>query len=246
MGRLPYEKAMSLALNRENFFWHKVHSITGIIPVGFYMVQHLTLNTFTLGGPEKFNGVIHFFEGIPKHILLGLEIFAIWIPLLFHAVYGLFIVNRAQPNYFTKKYGWSQNRMYTFQRWSGMFITVFLIYHIISTTGAKYYYNDASVIMYPAMQEKLTANGGILFVFYMLGVLTSAYHLAYGIWNFCIRWGITISERAQMRIQKFSFGFFIVLTLLGWGALAGFLIHKPSSAVEGPVTVKQTTSMAQR
>ena len=41
---------MSLALNRENYFWHKVHSLTGVIPVGYYMVQHLVLNSFSLAG----------------------------------------------------------------------------------------------------------------------------------------------------------------------------------------------------
>src|SRR4051812_2218543 len=65
---------MSLAVNRENFFWHKVHSLTGIVPIGFYMLQHLTLNSFSLAGPEHFNGVISFFGSMPWYILLGMEI----------------------------------------------------------------------------------------------------------------------------------------------------------------------------
>jgi succinate dehydrogenase/fumarate reductase cytochrome b subunit len=55
-------------IGRESYFWHKLHSLTGMIPTGFYLVQHLTLNSFALGGPEKFNGVIQFFEGMPKHL----------------------------------------------------------------------------------------------------------------------------------------------------------------------------------
>ncbi|MFZ4506854.1 MAG: hypothetical protein ACOYON_04065 [Fimbriimonas sp.] len=217
---------MALAIQKESFFWHKVHSITGIIPVGFYMLQHLTLNTFTLAGPERFNGVIHFFETLPSHILLALEVVAIWTPLVFHAVYGLFIVGRSQPNAFTQKYGWSQNRMYSFQRWSGIFIFFFLIYHVLSTTGAKYT-QGAETILYDAWQTKLTDHGYIFFVVYLLGILASAYHLSYGVWNFAIRWGITISEEAQLRVQKFALGMFIVVTLMGWSALTGFLIHKP-------------------
>lgn len=220
---------MAVALTRENYLLHKLHSLSGIVPVGFYMLQHLTLNSFTLGGPEKFNGVIEFFEAMPKHLLLTLEIVVIWIPLLFHAVYGLFIVNRAKANYIGTQYGWSENRMFTLQRWTGIFLFVFLAYHIATTTGAKYMANDAEVIKYAAMQQKLTANGYLLFVFYMMGVLTASYHLAYGIWNFCIRWGITISENAQIKVQKFSFVAFIAITALGWGALAGFLMHKPEA-----------------
>lgn len=221
---------MAVALHKENYVLHKLHSLSGIIPVGYYLVQHLALNSFTLAGPNKFNGVIGFFENIPKFALLAFEALGIWLPLLFHAVYGLFIVGRGQQNFVGTKFKWSQNRMYSLQRWSGIFIFFFLIYHVLSTTGLKYLKNDATLIEYAAWQDKLTANGYILLVIYMLGVLASTYHLAYGIWNFCIRWGITISDAAQMRIQKFALGFFVVLTLIGWGALAGFLIHDPKTA----------------
>lgn len=229
---------MSLALSKENYFWHKVHSLTGIVPVGFYMIQHLTLNSFTIAGPAQFDGVIHFFEAIPKHLLLVLEIFAIWIPLLFHAVYGLFIVNRGEANYFEQKYKWSQNRMYTLQRWSGMFLFLFLAFHVATTTIAKYIAGNPTGIEYAAWQQKLTSYGYILFVVYLIGILAASYHLSYGVWNFCIRWGITVSDRAQERIQKFAFGMFVVVTLLGWGALVGFLIHNPegTSATQSPLS----------
>jgi succinate dehydrogenase / fumarate reductase cytochrome b subunit len=229
---------MSLALNRENFFWHKVHSLTGIIPVGFYMVQHLTLNSFSLGGATKFDAVIGFFEGIPIHLLLLLELAAIWLPLTFHAVYGLFITSRGQVNsFFTTKYKWSQARMYSFQRYSGVFLFFFLIYHVISTTVRKYWTGDPEVIKYAEWHRHLTEYGGIFLILYAVGVFCASYHLAYGIWNFCIRWGITISDRAQLRIQKFSFAFFIVITLLGWAALGGFLMNRqegPIGSVESP------------
>ena len=228
---------MALALNRENYLLHKIHSLTGVIPVGYYMAQHLLLNTFSVAGPAKFNAVLAFFEGIPNYVLLALEAFAIWIPLLFHAIYGLFIMGRAQPNFIGTKYGWSQNRMYTLQRYSGIFIFLFLIYHVMTTTVTKYYTHDISRIQYAAWQEKLTSYGYAIFILYLLGVLASSYHLGYGIWNFCIRWGITISDRAQRQVQKLSFGIFVLLTLLGWAALFGFLMHKPVEAVAAPATV---------
>ncbi len=231
---------MSLALTRESFFWHKVHSLTGIVPVGFYMVQHLTLNSFSLGGPTKFDGVIGFFEGIPIHLLLLLEAVAIWIPLLFHAVYGLFITSRGEVNtYFTTKYKWSQARMYTFQRYSGIFLFFFLIYHVISTTVRKYWTGDPEVIKFAEWNRHLTEYNGIFLLVYVLGVLFASYHLAYGIWNFCIRWGITISDEAQLRVQKFSVVFFVAITLLGWAALVGFLMkHEPKAAESGGTAVQ--------
>lgn len=213
---------MAVSLTRENYVLHRIHSLTGVMPVGYYMAQHLTLNTFSIAGPDKFNGVIEFFEGMPKHFLLAVEILMIWIPLLFHAIYGLFIISRAENNYFTTKYKWSQNRMFMLQRWSGIVVFAFLIYHVSSTTVVKYVTSDANNIKFAAWETKMH-NPVLLFV-YIIGILAASYHLGYGLWNFCIRWGITISEAAQVRIQKISAVVFVGLTLMGWVALAGFLI----------------------
>ena len=236
---------MALALNRENYVLHKLHSLTGVVPVGYYMAQHLLLNTFSVASPAKFNGVLSFFESIPNYVLLSLEFVAIWVPLLFHSIYGFFITSRAKQNFVGEKYGWSQNRMYTLQRVSGVFIAVFLIYHTLSTTGVKYVTHSIHHIEYAAWQEKLTSYAYFFLVFYMLGVLASSYHLGYGIWNFCIRWGITISDRAQRQVQKLSLGIFLLLTTLGWASLFGFLIHKPDPQTT-TVSAPAPASVAQR
>jgi succinate dehydrogenase / fumarate reductase, cytochrome b subunit len=229
---------MSVALARENYFLHKLHSLTGIIPVGFYMIQHLTLNSFSIAGRDQFNAVIGFFGGMPIHLLLLLEVVAIWFPLAFHGIYGLFITSRAQQNYVGTKYRWSQNRMYTFQRVSGIFIFFFLIYHVTTTTGRTYLTGSREGIMFDAWHVALTSNFYILLVFYMLGVLASSYHLAYGVWNFCIRWGITISDAAQIKLQKFAAFLFVAVTLLGWLALAGFVVDRPPAQ---PIVVEAPT-----
>ncbi len=155
---------------------------------------------------------------------MGIEVLMVWIPLAFHMVYGLFITRRAENNYFTSHYKWSQNRMYMLQRVTGVFLMAFLIFHFCTTTlQVKLNGNNPEVVNYAAMQAQFTSNGYLVLAFYALGVLAASYHLCYGIWNFCIRWGITVSEAAQVRIQKFSLGMFVIVTLLGWGALAGFL-----------------------
>lgn len=222
-----------MSLGKENFFWHKVHSLTGIVPTGFYMLQHLTANSFSLAGPEKFNGVIGFFGGIPKHLLLALEIGVLGIPILFHALYGLFIIGRAQPNVIGTRYGWAENRMYGWQRWTGVALFLLLIAHVVTTTvNAKI--NGEHVIEFQAWHDRLTSYGYSVLILYMLGILAASYHLAFGIWNFCIRWGITIGERSQRSVQKFSVAFFVVVTLLGWAALFGFLQDPGTGGNNGP------------
>ncbi len=211
-------------VTRENYILHKLHSLTGVVPVGYYMLQHLALNSFSLAGPQKFDAVINFFESIPKHVLLVMEVTMIWIPILFHAVYGVFITGRAKQNYIGTKYNWSENRMYLLQRVSGIVIFLFLSFHVTTTTGKKYFTGDAEQIKYAAMHTYFTSYAYIPLMIYMVGILAASYHFSYGIWNFCVRWGITISDNAQRRVQQFSALMFVAITVMGWAALFGFLI----------------------
>lgn len=208
---------------RESYFWHKLHSLTGVIPTGFYLVQHLTLNSFALAGPEKFNGVLHFFGDMPKHVLMFLKFGLIWPALIFHAVYGLFIISRSEGNYSKPSMKFRENRYYTLQRWSGIFAFVFLAYHLATTSVLGQIQGEA-VLEYATWQDRLSAPNGLylVLIFYILGVVTSAYHFAYGMWNFCIRWGITISESAQNKMAKLSQVLFVAISAVGILALIGF------------------------
>lgn len=220
---------MALTL-KENFLLHKIHSLTGIVPVGYYVAQHLVLNTFALGGPEKFDGIINFFDSMPWYFLLIMEVCAIWGPLAFHAIYGLAIVGRAENNYSNPKYKFTQNRMFVFQRYTGIFLVLFLCIHVSTTTGRKYFGGDSHLVKYDAMQQMFHSLGGAPILLYALGVAAASYHLGLGVWNFCIRWGITVSEEAQIKMQKVGIGIAVALTLVGWAALAGFLLHTPTAA----------------
>ncbi|MCE9559301.1 MAG: succinate dehydrogenase [Armatimonadetes bacterium] len=209
-------------MGKENYFWHKLHSLTGIIPVGFYVVQHLTLNTFAFAGAEKYDAVILFFEGVPPQILWFLKIFVIFLPLVFHAIYGMFIVSRSEGNYSQAAYKFRENRYYTLQRLSGMFLFFFLIFHYITMPIQNVLHGPENTVMYKNWAAYLLSFGGLPLLMYVLGITSAAYHLAYGIWNFCIRWGITISEQSQMRMGRFSFGAFIAISGLGIVSLVGF------------------------
>ncbi|MFN3730076.1 MAG: hypothetical protein ACK4XJ_10220 [Fimbriimonadaceae bacterium] len=225
-------EAGELVIGRESFFWHKLHSLTGVIPVGFYLVQHITLNSFSLAGPQAYNSVGKFFSGVPFHLFMVIQA-VILGSFLFHGVYGLFITSRGQSNYFSGKYKWSQNRMYLLQRVSGIVAFVFIVFHYIDASVRAKVQGHAAV-EYAAWGRHLAEYGYFILIIYMIGVLASSYHLFYGLWNFCIRWGITVSERAQIRVQKFSLWAFILFTLLGWAALFGFFMHKvtPSSSIQ--------------
>ena len=81
--------------NRE-FFNRRLHSLLGVIPVGLFLTVHLVVNHFATQGEEAFNKAAEFM-GI-FHSSLFLEIFVIYLPILYHAIYGLYIAFTAKNN----------------------------------------------------------------------------------------------------------------------------------------------------
>lgn len=137
----------------------------------------------------------------------------------------MLITSRAMPNVSQPALRYRENWMYTFQRASGIFIFLFLCYHVATTSVyAKIY--GVETIKFAAWHEKLTSYHYFFLYVYLLGVFTSAYHFSYGLWNFCIRWGLTITTRSQLTMQKVSTLIFIVVTALGWSSLFGFIFNK--------------------
>jgi hypothetical protein len=63
---------------------------------------------------------------------------------------------------------------------------------------------------------------------------------------FCIRWGITISEKSQARMQKVATGAFVGLTLLAWSTLGGFFIHKTPLNSDAVTTAAISTPVLSR
>ncbi|MGQ9881487.1 MAG: succinate dehydrogenase [Armatimonadota bacterium] len=201
----------------DNHILHKLHSLTGIIPVGIFLVQHLTLNSFALASPAHFNAVIDFFnEKMPGHILFVLEWGLIFTPILFHGLYGLLITAHGQLN--VGRYRYWRNWMYLWQRITGVILVVYIAAHVWGTTISHRLYGTN--IHYDGMVSYFQSPWVV--AFYLLGITSATFHLSNGIWNFCIRWGITISEASQRACAKVCAVIFVLLTALGWSALFAF------------------------
>lgn len=111
-----------MAEHRE-FFYRRLHSLLGVIPIGVFLIQHLVVNHFAVYGEESFNKAAGFMHDLPFR--LALEIVIIFLPILFHAILGVYIVFVAKNN--TRRYGYFRNWMFYLQRVTG--IVTFVLLH---------------------------------------------------------------------------------------------------------------------
>jgi succinate dehydrogenase / fumarate reductase cytochrome b subunit len=196
-----------LARARRQFVLRRLHSLTGIFPIGAYLVAHIFLeNSFVLAGGESFESLVRAIGGIPRQILLATEVVFIWGPLLFHSAYGFVRVGQAElDNPLRNDYlgAW----LYTLQRLSGVVAFLFVGWHVW-TTRMQYYFYGAE-ITYPFMQRLMTDPIG--FTIFLVGVLAAVFHFTNGIWTFCITWGITVGQRAQRTVRAVCMVFFVLM-----------------------------------
>ncbi|KIL53294.1 succinate dehydrogenase cytochrome B558 [Jeotgalibacillus alimentarius] len=202
-----------MAENRE-FYWRRLHSLLGVIPVGIFLIQHLVVNHFATRGEQAFNDAAHFMESLPFRIFL--ELFIIFIPLYFHAIYGVYIAFTAKNN--TRRYGTLRNYMFMLQRVSGVITLIFVTWHVWETRiqaalGAEVNFG---------MMEEILANPWMV-AFYILGIVSTTFHFANGLWSFMVSWGITVSARSQKISTYATLGVFIVLTVIGIRAILAFV-----------------------
>ena len=109
-----------------SFFLRRLHSLAGIVPVGAFLFEHILVsNSTAISGPAAYARQVRFLANLP--LVFFLELFGIWLPIVFHALYGFYIWYRGDGN--TMEYPWTGNWMYTAQRWTGGIAFVYILWH---------------------------------------------------------------------------------------------------------------------
>jgi succinate dehydrogenase / fumarate reductase cytochrome b subunit len=204
--------------DRLHFVLRRLHSLTGIVPIGAYMLVHIYFeNAFILGGGAKFDQLVAGIATIPIPILLAIEITVLWAPILYHALYGFVVMVSADLGTATH-FAYRNSLLYTLQRITGVVAFVFIAWHVYSLRLSFYFRHTE--IDYTLMHSILSDPGW--FGFYVLGVVSAIFHFCNGIFTFCITWGLTVSERSQALVQRASLALFAVLALGAVTILAAF------------------------
>ena len=64
-----------------SFLWHKLHSLTGIVPIGAFLIEHIVSNYETVNGPLAYAKQVLFLNSLP--LVRVLEWVFIFIPLAY-------------------------------------------------------------------------------------------------------------------------------------------------------------------
>ena len=213
---------MAVSLSR-TFVLRKLHQLSGIMPLGIFLLEHFYTNSKALTGAADFNNAVKDLQSIPY--ILFVEIGGIFIPLIYHAVYGLVITVEARPN--NLNYPYSRNWFYTIQRVTGIILFFFITFHVLNFRfGLIPWLNTLSVARNPDQAFAVVSREFSIvpiFIVYVVGITSTVWHLANGIWLFLVDWGITIGERAQRLTGYACIAFGALLLAVGINAAVAFI-----------------------
>lgn len=227
-----------------HFLLRRLHSLTGILPIGVFLVGHLITNSslawgrFALrgegeglsvaeGGVRYFQHEVEWINTQIPHLLL-LEI-TLWVSIGFHAILGVYYATTGKSN--LKRYSYQDNWRYSLQRITGYVGILFIVYHVATLRwgwawlvpeGTAWSHSFSASTLAAAIQgspEGFTLLGVIVSALYMVGVTALVFHFANGLWTAAITWGITTSTKAQRRWGAACAAIGAGLMLAGWSSL---------------------------
>src|SRR2546423_9211592 len=96
------------------------------MPLGFFLLEHFYTNSKALTGAADFNNAVKDLQSIPY--ILFVETGGIFIPLIYHAVYGLVITAETRPH--NLPYPYPRHWLYLIHRINGGILFLLIPFHV--------------------------------------------------------------------------------------------------------------------
>jgi len=242
-------------IERHYFLLRRLHSLSGVVPIGLFLIPHLTTNSSIVWGSAlhqgKFSDVVarygsdaagvaafqhevDFIHSLPGLIMI--EIFALWLPIAFHAILGVYFARTGKCN--IDRYAYQGNYRYWLQRMTGYVGVAFIFAHISSLRwgwtfgGLLPSFDGAHAASSTASHMQDGLLGSTIAILYLFCVLGLIFHFANGLWTAAITWGLTISTGAQRRWGQVCVAIGVALAIAGITAVIGFVTLDPEDARE--------------
>jgi len=200
-----------------SFWLRRLHSLSGIIPIGAFLIEHFISNAFATNGPAAYTKQVELLSSFP--FVVGLELFGIWLPILYHALYGFYIWYSGESN--LKDYPWAGNWMFSAQRLTGAIAFFYMVWHTwhLRFTGTHLLSHPAAA--FGKVQMEFQHPWAV--AFYAVGIFCASWHFAYGLWLFAAKWGITTGDAARRRFGYVCFVIGLTFMLVGAVTMYSFL-----------------------
>ena len=208
-----------------SYLLRKLHSLSGVIPVGAFLAEHFWSNSTVLVSAQHYDETSQTLQTIPFRIFV--EWAFIFLPILYHGGYGVYIWLRGQSN--VSQYPWVKNWLYTAQRYTGLVAFAYIGWHLYTERWLTHGKSTYATVAHDLANPWYLA-------FFVVGVLASSFHLGVGVWNFLCKWGLAATVRAQRAAGQlgalvgFTFGLVGVLILLSfrfdWHPFAWYVTSK--------------------
>jgi succinate dehydrogenase / fumarate reductase cytochrome b subunit len=191
--------------------------LSGIVPVGAFLVEHFVSNAFATNGPTAYALQVKFLSGLPFREWL--EWFGIFLPLAFHAGYGFYIWWRGDSN--VAEYPWTGNWAYTAQRYTGIIAFFYIVYHVwyMRYTGVSLPEHPGAA--FGKVQGEFFSAWWPPLV-YLVGIITASWHFGYGLFLFAAKWGLVTGDKARRRMQFAGIGVALLFMVVGVATMRSF------------------------
>ncbi|MBB6732519.1 succinate dehydrogenase cytochrome b558 subunit [Cohnella zeiphila] len=221
-------------MSGNSYYSRKLHSLLGVIPLGLFFIEHALTNYSAFeGGPEKFQKSVHGLHDLP--LIFFLELILIWLPILYHGVYGLYLAFTSNLN--TSRFSYGRNWAFAFQRISGVITFIFVIWHLWQIR-VQVALGQLTIDEFGAKMHEIM-NNPAFFVLYLIGVLAATFHFSNGLWAFLVSWGITVGPRAQRVSSRVCMVIFVIMAVLFILSMAAFRGDDFASASAALGTLRQ-------
>ncbi|MEO1235852.1 MAG: hypothetical protein AAFX76_03580 [Planctomycetota bacterium] len=235
----------SALLAKNHFVLRRLHSLSGIVPIGVFVIGHLFTNAQMIWGQDTTTGEgtfqheVDFIHNLPYLLFIELSL---WGAIAFHAGLGLWYTFTGKHN--VKAYGYGGNVRYFLQRVTGIIALIFIFLHIATLRwrwdifgwftpfyGEGYQAGKAHTIpehlAEVPMSLPLTAYAlqysWWVIALYAVGVIAAIFHWSNGLWTAAISWGLTITTASMKRWGLVCVGLFVALMVFFGAAMAGAL-----------------------
>ncbi len=209
-----------------SFLWRRLHSLSGIVPIGAFLIEHIISNFETWNGPLAYAQQVKLLNSLP--LVRVLEWGLIFIPLAFHALYGVWIAFRGR--YTVNIYPWASNWAYVWQRITGIIALAYIIQHVWRQRFSGVMLPEHPGAAFHKVQVELS-NPWMLAI-YVIAMVATTWHFAYGIWLFAAKWGITPGDRARKRFGYVCGALGTALAVMGLISIYAVVYKYPNAPAD--------------